>query len=196
MIVLAGVVALAAGAVSGYLAVSAATGGRSSVPCGDIAGARCVPNVRADAVIGVLEEHGFECEDEFGKECELHIGDTWYRVYAGHHEEGGLLAGYRVQVYHHPALELSPRATGLLTWFAALPFADDPEANDVSREWLAENAGGDGEATIRGLEYQVTTTQEPGIPGLPGVSRQIVELRMQATPDQGNPFTEAPGGGL
>jgi hypothetical protein len=178
-------VAFAAAGAGGFVTARAAAGGLGPTGCGPT---QCIPTLSPDAVIAALEERGFECAAPEGATaadttspttCELTIGGARYdaRVLS----TDGLISSYEIDVSRNPELPPSPRAAGFLTWFAVLPFGDDPEAESMAERWLSEHVdGGEGAAVaIRGYEYRLFAPQRLS----PELHR--VHFVVQAWPDPG-----------
>lgn len=156
---LVAVVAFLTAGAGTFAAARADAGGLGPTVCSD-GGSRCIPGIPGDAVIELLIDRGFDCE--MRRFCRLGVGTTSYEAEIVSHEDvNDLIYQYALDVRHDPALELSQPAMAFLTWFAVLPFGNDPEAEDVSREWVTEHVGGDHEITIREFAYTLASP-EPG----------------------------------
>lgn len=173
--VIVGVVALVGAGVAGFMTARAGTGGVGPTECG---GPQCIPSLSGQAVMATLEERGFVCEFT----CDLTVGSTSYHVSVAVQEDFDLISSYQLSLSYDPQLEPSPRAMGLLTWFATLPFGEDAqEEATTARQWLTDNVGNDESASIRGFEYRLTAPE----------SGQV-RFTVSATPDRGNPFDPVP----
>jgi hypothetical protein len=171
VLVVLGVVAFVAAAAGTFVTHGTGTGtdagaapsaGLGPVPCDD---EWCIPSLRAGAVFAALERRGFTCDSG----CDLVAGSSSYteQVVGGTTYSAGiradpvLISGFELRVLHDPGLPLSPSANGFLTWFAVLPFGNDPEAEDAVRQWLSDSIGSDAAVRIRGYEYRLAGL-EPG----------------------------------
>ena len=179
---LAVIVFALAGGGAGAFTYSDATG-PGPVRCGSsrLLATQCIPGIRGETVLRMLEQRGFTCEME--AICEIVIGSTRYEAHITSHEHvDHLIAGFELDVISDPRLEPTPGMVAFFTWFLELPFTNDPEGAAVSRDWLAEHLGGDHEVKIRDFDFALAAPN-PG----------HVRLAFDGVPDPDVPMTDDGG---
>ena len=152
------VAVLAAGGAgtAGYLIAGSHRRAGYVASCG---GRDCLPTLPADAVIEALKGKGFTCAEESSWTCEFESGDAAYTAYLS--TADGHLTEMSVRALVRYDRELTPARTEFLTWFAAMPFANDEATVGDIRAWLASRltGGKDVKATIGGWLYELTASK-------------------------------------
>jgi hypothetical protein len=157
----AGLIALAGAGAGSFAAVRANAGQVGSAPC-PVSYGRCIPSMRSADVISALKAKGHECAIEStGWLCTIRIGDASYE--ARLRTPGGQLASAYVST-RSATDGITRGAKAYMSWFAELPFADDPQMVAYVDDWLTQqiDAGKKVTAEIAGYRYELNASNSKG----------------------------------
>ncbi|OPG13301.1 hypothetical protein [Microbispora sp. GKU 823] len=122
-----------------------------TVSCDDDYG--CVPGLKAMSALGSLRDQGYTCTTESDDwHCELTIGttyfDVWFRVY------DELIHKMSIRVNRAGDDTMATTGVAYLSWFATIPYRDDPATSKDIRDWLAEQIAKHKETKAKILDYE------------------------------------------
>lgn len=116
-------------------------------------GHTCIPGLKAMTVVEAMRGQGYACTtDSDDWHCELDIGatyfDVWFRVY------GDLI--HKMSMRVRRADETTMAGTGLayLSWFAIMPYRDDPATSKDIRDWLTQQIAKRKDTKAKILDYE------------------------------------------
>ncbi|WP_204018123.1 hypothetical protein [Sphaerimonospora thailandensis] len=120
--------------------------------CGNSYG--CIPGLKVTTLVEALKDRGHTCEEKSSSwHCDMVIGHVYFDLWL--QTSGGYI--YSVSVRLHRMDDKALTGTGLsyLSWFAALPFRDDPVLTKEIEGWIAQQLENnkDTKATIGDYEY-------------------------------------------
>jgi hypothetical protein len=153
VIVAVGVVALLAAGIGAFLMGRDYRTYQVVQGCGPY---NCIPALKADTVIEALKREGHTCEQESGDiwYCDMMVGSVHFKSQVGVSE--GYIYRLSAEVFHADDERLTDGGMAYMSWFATLPYRDDPATTEEIKDWLAEqiDARKDTKATI--LDYKYT----------------------------------------
>ncbi|MEV4569842.1 hypothetical protein AB0K12_39295 [Nonomuraea sp. NPDC049419] len=158
VILAAGLAAFLAAGTGSYLYAHDLRAGQVTQSCGARA---CIPGLKASALLDALKGRGHECEDASGGAwlCEMVVGSIGLQARVNV-SDGGVhrLTG---TVFHADGDPLTEAGLAYLTWFAVLPYRDDPAATAQIRDWLTKmiEVDKDTQATILDYTYVLVTSK-------------------------------------
>lgn len=116
----------------------------------------CIPALKAGTVIEALKGEGHTCKQESRDVwyCDMMVGSVHFKSSVGVSE--GYIYQLTAEVFHADDERLTDGGMAYMSWFATLPYRDDPAATEEIKDWLAEqiDARKDTKATI--LDYKYT----------------------------------------
>lgn len=133
---------------------------------------KCIPGLRITTVVDALKERGHKCESHtMSWNCGMKIGlvylNTWLQT------SGESIHSISVTINRMGGDALAGTGHSYLSWFAGLPYRDDPVLIKEIEGWIAEqiDARKDKKATIGDYEYVIQFPRE-----------EVVELRVGSKP--------------
>ncbi|WP_203862645.1 hypothetical protein [Plantactinospora mayteni] len=112
--------------------------------------------MKHSSVIETLKAQGYACaDDERTTNCELRVGPLAFKASVGVAED--LVSEVYVTASWHDTDRQSDTLLPYLSWFASLPYSEDPTLTAEISQWLTEQVEGGKatEATIGDFVYQV-----------------------------------------
>ncbi|WP_043632962.1 hypothetical protein [Nonomuraea candida] len=162
LILAAGLAAFLAAGAGAYLYARDVRAGQVTQSCG----ARdCIPGVEAAALVEALKGRGHACENpsKGAWSCQMVVGSIAFQSWV-HVSDGGVhrLTG---KVFHADGGPLTEAGRAYLSWFAVLPYRDDPAAAAQIRDWLTQmiEADKDTKATILDYTYVLVTSKDDAV---------------------------------
>ncbi|MEO3888381.1 hypothetical protein [Nonomuraea sp. B5E05] len=159
LILAAGLAAFLAAGAGAYLYARDLRAGQVTQSCGS---RDCIPGLEASALRDALRSRGHTCEDKSRGSwmCEMVVGSVHFEAWV-ESSDGGV---HRLspRVFHADDDPLTKAGLAYLTWFAVLPYRDDPAATAEIRNWLTSQteAGKDTQATILDYTYVLRTSEK------------------------------------
>lgn len=131
-------------------------------PCAEDSSSDCIPNLKADDLLGALKARGHYCTDYPGGTvgCELNVGQSRFSV--GVETNDGGISRLSATVLVVADSEPSERALTFLRWVAGVPFAHDRQSANEIDAWLTTQLAEEKtvDATIAGYRYHLAS--QPG----------------------------------
>ncbi|WP_166427673.1 hypothetical protein [Nonomuraea mesophila] len=159
LILAAGLAAFLAAGAGAYLYARDLRAGQVTQSCGS---RDCIPGVEASELLDGLRGRGHTCENASGGSwmCEMVVGSIHFE--AGVEVSDGGVYRLSPEVFHADDDPLTEAGLAYLTWFAVLPYRDDPAAKAEIGNWLNAQveAGKDTQATILDYTYVLRTSKK------------------------------------
>ncbi|WP_194244269.1 hypothetical protein [Nonomuraea phyllanthi] len=122
----------------------------------------CIPGLQASGVTEALKKKGHSCkrQEHDSWYCDLVIGSMTFKATISFSD--GYVYRLTADVFHADNGKLTKAGMAYLTWFATLPYRDDPATSADITKWLAEQvaAAKDTKARIADYEYVLLTPQK------------------------------------
>lgn len=166
--VVAGLVAFLVAGVGAYLLARDYQVNQVTQSCGSYA---CIPRLKAATVVKALEDQGYACQASFNhRYCELRVGTVNFKVTLSVADEH--IYEIDASIFRSDGAPLTKTGVDFLSWFATLPYRDDPVTTTDIQEWLAEQIKKDKETKATILDYQYVLRHP---------EEEIVELIIKGT---------------
>lgn len=116
----------------------------------------CIPALKITTLAEALRDRGHTCDEKDSSwHCDMVIGRVYFDVWLQTSEE--YIYSISVRLFRMDDKALAGTGLAYLSWFAALPFRDDPVLTKEIEGWITQqiDANKDTKATIGDYEYVI-----------------------------------------